>query len=162
MTNHLERLFDRVGCRLVSALLEDGRLSFHELGRRVNLSAPATAERVRRLEQAGVILGYRAEVDPKKVGYDVLAFVAIETTIERAADVARDMPEVLECHRVTGRHSFILKVVAESVSALEDVLDRLLPFGALTTSIVLSSPVAPRSIGCIPSRTTAEMAPARS
>jgi Lrp/AsnC family leucine-responsive transcriptional regulator len=106
-----------------------------------------------------VILGYRAEVDPRKVGYEVMAFVAIQTTIERAADVARDMPEVLECHRVTGRDSFILKVVAESVGALEQVLDRLLPFGALTTSIVLSSPVAPRPIGCIPSRTAQQMTP---
>jgi Lrp/AsnC family leucine-responsive transcriptional regulator len=150
LASQLQRILDRTGCRVLSVLTEEARISSHELGRRVSLSAPAAAERVRRLEQAGVITGYRAEVDHRRLGYPVLAFVNLQTNNPRAADLARSIPEVLECHRITGRDSFILKVVARSVDDLESLLDRLMPYGAPTTSLVLSSPVPPRPLACIP------------
>lgn len=149
MTFSSERLLDGTGWRLLQELQEDARLSFAELGRRVGLSTPAVAERVRNLEAAGLVRGYRAEIDLAKLGLPILAFVRMSVVgdvLSRITAVAQELPEVLECHRGTGADSFIMKVAVASVEHLEHLIDRLTPFGSTSTSIVLSSPVPRRTI----------------
>ena len=144
-----DKALDATSWELLRALQTDARLSFSELGRRVGLSAPAVAERVRKLEEAGVIVGYHARVCPEKIGYALMAFVRMESPSEKCPIVSAfvaDLPEVLECHRITGSDSFILKVIVASVAHLEALLDRLMPYGQLTTSVVLSSPVKSRVV----------------
>ena len=140
---------DAIGWRILRELQEEARLSFTELGRRVGLSTPAVAERVRQLEATGVVRGYRAEIDLARVGLPILAVVRMSVVgdvLSRITAVARELPEVLECHRATGADSFIMKVAVASVEHLEQLIDRLTPFGTTSTSIVLSSPVARRSV----------------
>lgn len=140
-----EKLLDAKGWRILQELQIDGRLSFAELGRRVGLSTPAAAERVRNLEAAGIITGYRAVIELDKVGLPILAIVrmsAVGDVLARITSAVRAMPEVLECHRSTGADSFIMKVAVASVEHLEALIDRLTPFGTTATSIVLSSPVS--------------------
>lgn len=128
---------------------KDARLSYAELGRRVGLTTPAVIERVRKLEDAGVITAYRAEIDLARIGYPITAFIRMSITgidYSHIIEVARDSPEVLECHRGTGGDSFIMKVAVRSVEHLQEVIDRLTPYGITTTTIVLSSPVSLRNI----------------
>lgn len=135
--------------RLLAELQEDARLTMAELGRRVALSAPAVGERVRRLEESGVITGYRAEIDPKALGYGVAAIVRVRPAtrqLARIRELAVDSPEVVECHRITGEDCFFLKLQLRSLDDLESVLDRFVLFGQTTTSIVHSSPVPPRGL----------------
>lgn len=146
MLEHRERLLDSTGWRLIAALQEDARLTYSELSTRVGLSAPAVAERMRRLEEAGVITGYRAQVDPAKLGLPITAFIRCNSPGPQIGAIARAAPEVLECHRVTGDDAFILKVVVASIAHLEVLIDRLLPYGQPTTSLVLSSPVPGREV----------------
>lgn len=142
----LNKLLDRTSRRILDLLVGDARLSSRQLGREVNLSAPATAERIRRLENLDVITGYSAQLDARKLGYEVVAFVLLATSQTIIGEIARSIPEVLECHRVTGRDSFILKITARSVDDLEVLLDRLQPHGSATTHVVLSSPVEGRQV----------------
>lgn len=138
------KLLDAKGWKILRELQVDARLSFAELGRRVGLSTPAAAERVRNLEAAGILSGYRAELDLTKVGLPILAIIrmsAVGDVLARITAAVRGMPEVLECHRGTGADSFILKVAVSSVEHLEALIDRLTPFSTTSTSIVLSSPV---------------------
>jgi len=119
------------------------------LARRVGMSAPAVTERVQRLERVGVITGFRMDVDPAALGMPVAALVRVRPgpgQLSKIADAARDTPEVVECHRITGEDCFFLKVHAPSIAALEEVLDRFLLFGQTTTSIVVSTPVPPRPL----------------
>ena len=149
MTSPSSKLLDAKGWELLKELQLDARLSFAELGRRVRLSTPAVAERVRNLEAAGVISGYRAELDLKKLGLPILAMIrisAVGDVLPRITAVVRAMPEVLECHRGTGADSFTMKVAVASVEHLEKLIDRLTPFGTTSTSIVLSSPVERRIV----------------
>jgi Lrp/AsnC family leucine-responsive transcriptional regulator len=137
---------DPISWKILAELQKDARLSYAEVGRRVGLSTPAAAERVRRLEAGGVIRGYEARIDPKSIGLAVAAFIRIrlsgsETLAKRLTALAHQMPEVLECHRCTGDESFILKVRVESVQHLEKLIDRFTPFGMTSTSLILSSPV---------------------
>lgn len=144
---------DSVNWSILAVLQEDARVSIAELGRRVGLSPPAAAERVRRLEDAGIIKGYRAVVDPRALGRNVLAFLrisAIGNVKEKVIEVVRQMPEILECHRGSGNECFILKVSVKSVDHLEAVTDRFTEFGMLTTSIVLSSFLTSRTIDELP------------
>jgi Lrp/AsnC family leucine-responsive transcriptional regulator len=142
-----KKSIDDVGWQLLQALQEDARLSFAELGRRVGLSLPAVAERVRRLEEAGIISGYHTEVNLPQAGLPIMAFIRINVPGERYPQIialARDLPEILECHHLSGSDSFILKVVAASIPHLEVLITRLSSYGQTTTSIVLSSPVTKR------------------
>lgn len=149
MDLNLEKLLDATGRKILTALQENARLSLSELGRRVGLTQPATAERVKRLEEAGVITGYHAEVDQTKLGWSILAFVRLNTPAEkypRFLKAAADWPEILECHHVSGGDSFMLKVIASSTAHLEDLIGRLSPFGGTATTIVLSSPIRRKNI----------------
>lgn len=153
MTFDSAKLLDPLGQKLLALLQEDARRSYSELGRAVGLSAPAVAERVRRMEEAGIITGYHAAVNPALIGLPVQAFVRLGGVGEhspRLHDVVADMPEVLECHRVTGDDSYILKVAARSINHLEQIIDQLLRCGDVTTALVLSSPVVWRPIASGP------------
>jgi Lrp/AsnC family leucine-responsive transcriptional regulator len=138
-----ERLLDETGWHILEALQENARLSFSELGQRVGLSSPAVTERVRRMEDAGIITGYRAEVNTAKIGYPITAIIRISNSpgerCTRLSASAQTIPEVLECYRVTGSDSLIMKVMASSVEHLESLIDRISEHGQLTTSIVLST-----------------------
>lgn len=142
------RPLDDTDGHLLRELQAAGRLSYAELGRRIGLTAPAVAERMRRLEEVGVIRGYRVEIDAAKIGYPIKAFVRVIVTgdSKRLAHVARGLPEVLECHRVTGEGCIVMKVVAASMDHLESLIDRFVPYGQPTTSIVYSSSVEGRSV----------------
>jgi Lrp/AsnC family transcriptional regulator, leucine-responsive regulatory protein len=140
-------LLDSTNRRIVGELTEEGRLSMAELGRRVGLSAPAVTERVVRLERSGVITGYRADVDPRALGYPLTAFIRVKPAmrqLDKVREVALETPEVVECHRVTGEDCFVLKVCLPSIDALGEILDRFLIHGETTTSIIQSSPLARR------------------
>jgi Lrp/AsnC family leucine-responsive transcriptional regulator len=137
------RPLDHTDWQLLRRLQENARLSYHELGRRIGLSATAVAERVRRLEQAGVITGYHAQVDPAQVGLPIIAF--IQTTCIRNRCLYTnaphsEFPEVIEYHRVTGRNCGVFKVCVPSVRHLEALIDRMSAYELPTTSIVLSTP----------------------
>ena len=144
-----DKLLDDVGWKILAELQDNARVSFAELGRRVGLSAPAVTERVRKLEDAGIITGYHAAINLEKIGLPITAMVRIGNPGKKSPEVSRlaeAMPEVLECHRITGQEGFILRVSVPSVHLLEDLLDRFEPYGATTTSLVLSSPVPRRTI----------------
>jgi len=140
---------DNIDRMLLEALQNDARASFAELGRQVGLTAPAVAERVRRYETTGVISGYHAQVDLKKAGFGLVAFIRLNSAPELAKQlgrVASETPEVLEFHHVTGTEGFVMKVAARSIEHLERIITLMLPYGATTTSIVLSSPVTWRRV----------------
>ena len=150
-----DRLRDDVNRRLLEELQAEPRISTAELGRRINLSPPAVADRLARLERAGVIAGYRVDLDPAALGYPVAAFVRVRPApgqLPRIAALAAEMEEVTECHRITGEDCFLLKVHVPSIDELDGVLDRLLVHGQTTTSIVQSTPVRPRSLPLWPAR----------
>jgi Lrp/AsnC family transcriptional regulator, leucine-responsive regulatory protein len=141
------KLLDPVNVRVLGELVSDGRIAMAELGRRVGLSAPAVAERVQRLERAGIIAGYRAELDPRALGFAVSAVVRIRPApgqLQRIPEIARETPEVAECHRITGDDCYLLRFHLRSIDDLEDVLDRFTPYGLTTTSIIHSTPVPQR------------------
>jgi len=146
---------DRVNLQLLEHLGSDPRLTMAELARRVQMSAPAVTERVQRLEEQGVIAGYRLELDPKALGLPISAYVRIRPgprQLLKIAELAQGMPEVVECHRITGEDCFLLKVYVAAVEDLEAVLDVFLPYGQTTTSIVQSSPVPRRGLHLRPRR----------
>jgi len=144
-----KKLLDDVGWKILHQLQQDARLSFAELGRRVGLSTPAVLERVRRMEDTGIILGYHAELDAAKVGMPITAFIRISVVgelLQRIIGIAANLDEVLECHRVTGTDSVVIKVGVSSVEQLQELFDQFSPYTATTTSIILSSPVTRRAI----------------
>ncbi|WP_249147182.1 Lrp/AsnC family transcriptional regulator [Bradyrhizobium jicamae] len=142
-------LHDSRNLELLALLRDSPRLGISELARRVGMSAPAVRERVLRLEEAGVIRGYRLELDPTALGYPVAAYVRVRPApgqLPKIAERARAMPQVVECHRVTGEDCFVLKVHLPSIDQLDEVLDQFLVYGQTTTSIIQSTPVPPRSL----------------
>jgi Lrp/AsnC family leucine-responsive transcriptional regulator len=148
-SNRSDLPLDATDRSLLAELQADGRLSLAELGRRVGLSPPAVTDRLRRLEVSGAIAGYRAEVDPRALGYALGAIVRVRPAprqIAKVADVARATPEVVECHRITGEDCFFVKLHVRDMAHLEEVIDRFTPFGQTTTSIVQSSPVPGRGV----------------
>jgi Lrp/AsnC family leucine-responsive transcriptional regulator len=142
-------VLDPINRLLLHELQTDARVTMAELSRRINLSAPAVAERIQRLERAGVITGYRAEVDPKAIGFPIGAVVRIRPTtqqLQKIPELAREIPEVVDCHRITGEDCFFVKLHLRSMDDLEGILDRFLVLGQTTTSIIHSSPVAGRAL----------------
>ncbi len=133
---------DEVDWRLLAELQADGRLSFNKLARRVHLSAPAVAERVRRLEHAGVITGYAARVDPALAGQPILAFVELRCSLGNCllrTTTSADFPEITEIHKLSGERCSMLKIRAASLDALEGLTERLGEHGEMRTHIVLST-----------------------
>jgi Lrp/AsnC family leucine-responsive transcriptional regulator len=142
-------LADPVNLALLKELSADPRVTTSELARRVGMSAPAVRERVQRLEESGVITGYRTDLSPKALGYPITVIVRVRPMpgqLPKIVELARETPNVVECHRITGEDCFLMKVHLESLDALDSVLDRFLAYGQTTTSIVQSSPVPPRAL----------------
>jgi Lrp/AsnC family transcriptional regulator, leucine-responsive regulatory protein len=149
---------DDTNRRLLAELQDDARLSLAELGRRVGLSSPAVAERLQRLEQAGAIRGYHADIDPSALGLALGAIIRIRPApgqLENVAELARSTPEVAECHRITGDDCFIARAHVRDVGHLEEVIDRFVALGQTTTSIMQSSPVPRRGLDLPPLSTSA-------
>jgi Lrp/AsnC family leucine-responsive transcriptional regulator len=135
---------DAVNIRILIELQRNPRLTMTELGRRVGLSSPAVTERVRRLEELGVIQGYRLDLNPTALGLPIAAYVRIRPNpgqLPKIAELAQHIREVVECHRVTGEDCFILKVYLPSLDQLDRILDAFLLYGTTTTSLIQSSPV---------------------
>ena len=145
-----DKIMDETGWRILEELQQNARISFSELGRRVALTPPAAAERVRRMEEAGIIAGYRAQPAHDRIGLPITAFIRWTASGNDCAylgEVAKEIPEIIECHRVTGEESYVVKVVVRSVEHLEQLIDRLMPYGETKTSVVLSSLVTHRAVG---------------
>jgi len=142
-------LLDETNRRLLTELHADPRISMSALARRVGMSAPAVTERVQRLERAGIITGYWMEVSPAALGFPVTAFVRVRPTagqLPRIAELAASLPQITECHRITGEDCFLLKMHAATVEQVEDILDQFLLYGQTVTSIVVSTPVPLRPL----------------
>ena len=140
---------DNVDWQIIDELQGDARLSYSELSRRVHLSTPAVSERVRRLERSGLIRGYRADINPVAAGWAVHAYVRLScygpTCILRDPSVV-EWPEILELHRVTGDDCSLIRVVAQSMQDLEQLIDRLSKYGTPSSTLVLSSPLRRSSV----------------
>ncbi|MCW6036175.1 Lrp/AsnC family transcriptional regulator [Spirulina subsalsa FACHB-351] len=140
---------DHTDWQLLKALQKDARLSFSELGRRVGLSPPAVTERVRKLEESGIVAGYGADLNPGAIGLPILAFIQLTTSPEHYQQVIalmQELPEILECHHVTGNTSFVVRAIASSLAHLEQIIGKLSQYGQTSTSVVLSSPVTKKPI----------------
>jgi Lrp/AsnC family leucine-responsive transcriptional regulator len=140
-------LLDDTNLRLLAELQSEPRLPMTELGRRVGMSAPAVTERIRRLEETGVIRGYQLDIDPAALGLPLTAYIRVRPNagyLPRVAELAQEIPEVVECHRITGEDCFIVKVHLPAMDQLDRILDRFLLLGTTTTSIVQSTPVPSR------------------
>lgn len=148
MPSVIHKLLDRTNWHILAVLQRNARMPLSELGREVNLSAPAVMERVRKLEDAGVIAGYRAEINPAAIGLPVLVFIRINTPTRdypRFLAALEGMPEIVECHHIAGADSFILKAHLTSNNHLEKLLQQLSAFGRTHTDMVLSSPLPQRA-----------------
>jgi len=141
---------DAIAWKLVEELQQNARVSFAELGRKIGLSTPAVAERVHRLEEAGVITGYHASLNSTKLGVPIRVLVRLtipggEAQINRTVTALKELSEISRCHRITGDESFIVEADVVSIRHLEVLIDRLSSLGATSTSTVLSSPVERRN-----------------
>ena len=131
---------DPTDVAIIEIVQEDGRIGISELGRRVGLSQPATSERVKRLEERGIVAGYRAVIDPAALGLGTMAMIRLRTTHEHIQTCLKkfaEMPQVLEVLRVTGEDCFLVKVVVPSPPDLESIVDAIGRYGAVTTNVVL-------------------------
>ena len=142
-------LGDATNLELLRLLENNPRSSISELARRVGMSNPAVKERVIRLEESGIVAGYRLDLNAKDLGYEVMAFIRVRPLpghLHKIAELAQTIPEITECHRITGEDCFILKMYLKEISSLDQVLDQFLAHGQTTTSIVQSSPVPWRGL----------------
>ena len=142
-------LLDDRNQKLLAALLKNPRASISDLARKVGLSAPATRERLLRLEEAGVIKGWRVELDPTALGFPIAVLIRVRPMpgqLPKIAKLAQSLPQVTECHRITGEDCFLMRAHLRALDELDGLLDKFLAYGQTTTSIVQSSPVAPRSL----------------
>jgi Lrp/AsnC family transcriptional regulator, leucine-responsive regulatory protein len=133
---------------LIRLLQADPRASVSALARKVGMSAPAVRERLARLEEANIIQGYRLELNPVALGWPVEAFVRIRPMpgqLPKIAELAASMPQVAECHRITGEDCFILRIHLQSLASLDQVLDRFLAYGQTTTSLIQSTVIPLRA-----------------
>ena len=149
MAFHSKSSLDNTDWQILRELQQDGRLSFHELGRRVSLSAPAAAERVRKLEDKGVITGYSAQIDPARVGLPLLAFIQLRCNPGKCllkTRTADEFPEILEIHKLSGAHCTLIKVAVSSMQHLEAFNERLGSHGPLISNIVTSTAFTSRMI----------------
>jgi Lrp/AsnC family leucine-responsive transcriptional regulator len=149
ITNQRPIAIDTTNLRLLKELQADARISNAELGRRVGLSAPAVSDRLARLEESDTISGYRAEIDPRALGYSLSLMLRIRPApreLKKVAELAQRTPEVVECHRITGDDCYIMRIWVRDVAHMEELIDRFAPYGQTTTSIVQSSPVPRRGL----------------
>ena len=146
---NVKPLRDPTDIEIVRQLLAEPRVTVSELARRVGMSAPAVRERMQRMEEAGIIAGYETRIDPRALGYTITVFVRVRPIpgrMQQIAQLARDIENVVECHRVTGEDCFIVKAYLRSLDELDALLDPFLVHGQTTTSIAQSSPVPMRPL----------------
>ena len=149
MPSNQREILDPTNVTLLAELQDDARLTLAELGRRVGLSSPAVAERLQRMQDTGVITGYRATVNPRAVGYALGAILRIRPAprqIAKVAEIAQRTPEVVECHRITGEDCFFMKAYVRDVEHLEEVIDQFVVYGQTTSSVMQTSPVPRRGV----------------
>lgn len=140
---------DSKSWKILECLQHDARQSLTEIGKQVGLSVPALTERLKRLEEAGVISGYHARVVPRRAGYPLSAMVGITVAQPRKTEfieLLQSMPEVIECHHVTGDDSYLFRVVARDTEHLEALVGRINHMGETRTSLILSTPITPRAL----------------
>jgi Lrp/AsnC family transcriptional regulator, leucine-responsive regulatory protein len=145
----MDKALDQTDWRIIAELQRDGRLSYNQLGRLVHLSAPAVAERVRRLEESGVIAGYSARIDPARAGLPLTAFVQLRCALGRCllkTTTAEDYPEVVEVHKLSGTSCSMLRVRVASMPHLEGLLERLGEHGEMNSHVVLSTQYEGRAV----------------
>jgi len=152
-TSH-EAHLDSISWKILELLQDDARISFAELGRKVGLSTPAVSERVRRLEESGVITGYHATIEPAKIGLPIAISIRLtvaggEVQMNRTIAAVKKSPEVIRCHRVTGAESFLIEALVVSVRHLEALIDSLSTLGVTSTVTLLSSPVKRRKLRAV-------------
>ncbi|MDA4847011.1 Lrp/AsnC family transcriptional regulator [Hoeflea poritis] len=138
---------DRIDAAILKFLIEDARTSVAELARRVELSAPSVSERIRRLEEAGVIRGYTLDIDPAAIGLPLTVWIRIRPlpgALSRVAEILRARPEIVECDRITGDDCYVARAHVSDVAALEVLIDTFADCASTNTSVVQSSPVARR------------------
>jgi Lrp/AsnC family transcriptional regulator, leucine-responsive regulatory protein len=143
-------VMDETNRRILTLLCDDPRQSTAQLARRIGMSAPAVRERVSKLEETGVIRGYRLDVDPAALGLPITAWVRVRPgpgQLPKIVELAGRVPEVSECHRISGEDCFLMKVHVPAIDALESVLDRFLLHGQTVSSFVVATPVPPRTPG---------------
>jgi Lrp/AsnC family leucine-responsive transcriptional regulator len=139
---------DAIDLKVLRLLEKDARISTAELARAVGLSAPSVAERIRKLQENGVIEDYTVRINPAALGMKLSAWLRIRPVpgqLSVVADIIRELPEIAQCDRVTGEDCFIALAHVGSVSELERVIDRIIPYAMTNTAIIQSSPVEPRS-----------------
>jgi Lrp/AsnC family transcriptional regulator, leucine-responsive regulatory protein len=142
-------LLDARNVKLLRLLRDDPRIAISAMARRIGMSAPAVRERVQRLEAAGIIRGYRLDIDPRALGYPISVFVRVRPMpgkLNKIGELAARLPQVVECHRITGEDCFVMRVYLERLEDLDPLLDRFLVHGQTTTSLVQSSPVPLRDL----------------
>lgn len=140
---------DAIDVAIVRELSTDARIPRAELARRVGLSAPSVAERVRRLEDIGVIAGYGATIDPARLGYQLTILIRarpLPGAMQKMIEAIQDTPQIVSCDRVSGEDCFVARAHVRDVAEMEAVIDRIVPFGATNSSIVQSTPVPPRLV----------------
>ena len=143
---------DEIDVRILSSLLQDARTSTAEIARIVGLSAPSVSERIKRLEEAGIITGYAATIEPSALGLGLCAWIRVRPMpglFHKVARILDDLPAIVECDRITGEDCFIARAHVASVGELEALIDEVMPYAMTNTSIVQSSPV-PRRLPPIP------------
>ncbi|MET4491216.1 Lrp/AsnC family transcriptional regulator [Bradyrhizobium sp. LA7.1] len=138
---------DAIDARILGALVDDARISIADLARSVGLSPPSVSERIKRLEEVGVIEGYTLTISPKALGLPIAAWLRIRPIpgqLQKVADILRALPEIVECDRITGEDCFIARAHVSSVEDLEKLIDQVIPYAMTNTSIIQSSPVKRR------------------
>lgn len=143
----MENLIDEIDRQILACLVEDARMSLKVLSGRVGLSSPSTAERLKRLEEKGVIEGYAARVNLAALGYTLQALVRVRPLpglLQKVNKYIQAMPECIESDKVTGEDCFVIRLVVRSIDQLDTLLDGLAEYAQCNTSIVKSSPVKRR------------------
>ncbi|WP_420583879.1 Lrp/AsnC family transcriptional regulator [Ruegeria sp.] len=152
MRNNLrseEACIDKIDATILRELCADARISRAELSRRVGLSAPSVADRVRRLEDLGIITGYGARIDPSRLGYGLTILIRarpLPGAMQNMVKAIQETPQIVACDRVSGEDCFVARAHVRDVAEMETVIDRIVPFGATNSSIVQSSPVEERLV----------------
>lgn len=144
MSVKFKKEIDEIDRNILHELQINARLTFSEIGRKVGLSSPAVTERVHKMEESGIILGYRAELNPKFFGLNTTAFLYLRTQAEKYSKIyalAEKEKQIIECHHISGNESMVFKVVSSSISQLDDIVKKLSEYGETKTSIVLSTHV---------------------